>query len=387
MNWKDIISKDFKVETKTLKAAQNRKLKSVLVPNIDTLYIVYDLYTRILDKLSFNDKCLINFLFLHGSGMSRVIWEYYVVQITKLIDSNFNSQWQINKIVLLDQVNHGDSAELNRHKLGVDFDWNDGAKDACKVALEEFQPDEINVAIGHSMGGFQALSCSVFCPEFFDLIITIEPVLVSHAKVKDIRSPTIINSSFFNSIWNKTKDTFNSELEYRQYMVNDSMYTKVLSDIRERIIDFEKVPVNKEGLIRTKISQLQNTLCYMTLNPGSSWLINNLQFIVPPVYCILGGVSNWTPRENRDVIETLIPNIKTDIIEAGGHLLNLEIPDTVIDKIIRRISLYIKENYDQLKLKPRDLTNAQRQTQFTRDYEKFCQKRICNYSKSIVSKL
>ncbi|KAK5774109.1 triglyceride lipase PWA37_001117 [Arxiozyma heterogenica] len=388
MNQKDIIAKNFKVETKIIEAAKNRKLKSVLVPGIDTLYIVYDLYTQILDKSSFNDKYLINFLFLHGSGMNRVIWEYYIARITQIINSNNSSlQWQINKVILLDQVNHGDSAELNRFKLGVDFDWNDGAKDACKVSLKEFQQNEINIVIGHSMGGFQALSCGVFCSEFFNLIITVEPVLVPHIKIKNYKSPTSMHSKFFHSIWSKTKDTFNSEAEYIRFMENDSFYTRVLSDIRDRIIEFEMIPINKKGQIRTKMTQLQNTLCYMTLNPGAAWLIDNLKFITSSVCCILGGVSNWTPKENREVIETSISCIETHIIEDGDHLLNLEIPDIVINKIIERISFHIKENHDQLKLKSNDLSNIQRQTQFTKNYESYCKERIIDYSKSALSKL
>lgn len=58
---KDVISKNFKVETKTLKAAKNRNSRSVLIPGIDSLFIVYDLYTRILDNFLCNVKCLNKF--------------------------------------------------------------------------------------------------------------------------------------------------------------------------------------------------------------------------------------------------------------------------------------------------------------------------------------
>ena len=41
------VLQDFKLETKTLEAASNRKPNSVLVPGIDVLHVVYDLYKNV----------------------------------------------------------------------------------------------------------------------------------------------------------------------------------------------------------------------------------------------------------------------------------------------------------------------------------------------------
>lgn len=377
------VLKNFKVETKTLEAAKNRKPNSVLVPGIDTLQVVYDLYTRV--QALNDDQVGVNFLFLHGSGMSRIIWEYYLAQFTSLMSTD--SQWQVNKTIVLDQVTHGDSAELNRDKLSVDFDWTDGAKDACKVALKEFNQNEVNIIVGHSMGGHQALCCGVLCPDFFDLIIPIEPVLIPHVVSKDIRAPTVVHSRFFNAIWNKTKDTFDNDKEFRQYMETSSFYTNAHPWIRDRIIDFERVPLDSTGKLRTKVSQGQNTLCYMTLNPGASWLIANLKYITTPVYCMLEGIANWTPEANRQVLEKDIEKITIDIVEEGDHLMNLEIPDVIINRILKYMDTFMEVNYKKFIGKPQDLAQAQRRVRFQEVYDEFCKQRITDYSKSRAAKL
>lgn len=377
------VLKNFKVETKTLEAAKNRKPNGVLVPGIDTLHVVYDLYTRV---SGLNSRQVgVNLLFLHGSGMSRVIWEYYIAQFTSLMCPE--SQWQLNKAILLDQVTHGDSAELNRYKLSVDFDWADGAKDACKVALKEFNQNDVNIIIGHSMGGHQALCCAALCPDFFDLIIPIEPVLIPHVVSTDIRAPTVVHSRFFNAIWNKTKDTFDSDKEFRQYMETNSFYNNTHPWIRDRIIEFERVPLDSTGKVRTKVSQGQNTLCYMTLNPGASWLIANLKFITTPVYCMLGGIANWTPIANKQVLEEDVEQITIDIVKEGDHLMNLEIPDVIIDRILKHIDLFMKDNYQKFIRKPQDLPQEQRKVRFQEVYDEFCKQRISDYSKSRAAKL
>lgn len=380
-----VLRKIYQKETKVLQAARNRKPNSVLVPGIDTLDVIYDLYSTMDQD---DERFGINLLFLHGSGMNRIIWEYYLAQIGLLIQDN-HSIWKINKAVLLDQVTHGDSAELNRYKLGVDFDWSDGAKDACLVALKEFNTREVNILIGHSMGGHQALACSVICPDLFNLIIPIEPVLIPHVAPTSIRAPTIVHSRFSNAIWTKTKDQFQNEEEYRQFMETESFFKDSKKEIRDRIIEFERVPlkVNGKETIRTKISQQQNMICYMTLNPCASWLIGNLKFITTPVYCIVGGIANWTPKSNSQLLKDEIENIQLEIVPEGDHLLNLEKPDTVIDLIIKRITSLMEQHGNKQESKQNYLTQEQRGELFMKNYKTFCRERISDYSQSRVSKL
>ncbi|SMN17905.1 similar to Saccharomyces cerevisiae YOR084W LPX1 Oleic acid-inducible, peroxisomal matrix localized lipase [Maudiozyma saulgeensis] len=340
-----LISTLFKKETKTTRAFASRLHGATLVEETDTLQLVYDLFTYS-DETNIKrpDTCLVNFMFLHGSGMNRTVWEYYIAYMSKYFDNNI--EWQINKIVTLDQVTHGDSAEINRNMLGTNFDWSDGARDACKVAQEEFLPklstNCINVVVGHSMGGFQALSCGVLSPSLFDLIIVIEPVVyVPHVENKfDV---TIVPPRFYDALWNKMDDKFKDMNEFKKFMERRSFYKNSNSEILQRMIEFEAVRT-LDGTIRTKISQQQNILCYLTLDPTAKWLIGSLPFISSPVYGIVGGKSTWCPPQNQELLVARIPKYQKDVIPNGDHLVNLEDPNVCLSKIVEYVNEYVKNS-------------------------------------------
>ncbi|CCK72824.1 triglyceride lipase KNAG_0L02060 [Huiozyma naganishii CBS 8797] len=369
--------------TKVVDAVRNRRAQSVLVPQTDRLQLVYDLY-----EFTHRDpvKPLVNLIFLHGSGMNRVVWEYYLV---KLAHNAGELPWQPLKIVLLDQATHGDSAVLNEGKLGVDFDWVDGARDACQIALDEF-PLELdgetvhNVVVGHSMGGFQALCCAVLCLDFFSTVIAIEPVVVAHFMPEDHRQFTVLNSKFFNALWAKMESSFETDAEYVEFMTQRSFFTKTHPVILQRLIDFERRMDHRDGTVRTKIDRRQNSLCYMTLNPCTSWLIANLKFIHVPVYSIVGGVSHWTPPANQELLTKEIHNYEKHIVEDGDHLLNLEMPDAVLMEIQKHISKFVSTLQD---VQVEKLSDSQRTGRFAEQYRRFCKERISDFPLSKVAKL
>ncbi|QLL34856.1 hypothetical protein HG536_0H02310 [Torulaspora globosa] len=364
------INSHYKKETKVIDAVYPRSFDdSTLVPGKDVLSIVYDIYTLV--KETENHLVpKVNLLFLHGSGMSRCIWEYYVAHI---VDHRPN--WRINKIVLMDQVTHGDSAVLNAKKLGVNFDWVDGARDACKLAQNEFfgEGSTYNVVIGHSMGGFQALSCGVLMPNLFHLIITIEPVALMYVGKGTKGEYTVISRKLHRALLSKMKDRFQSELEYEAYMRTSSFFAKVHPDILQRIIDFERVALSN-GEVRTKMDQRQNILCYMTLFPAAKWLLGSLKFIRSPVVNILGGVSKWTPKENQEVLERFILDYTQDTVPKGDHLLNIENPEETLSKIVCHISRFMaSQSTNDL---GRDLTVNERRNLFNAEFNRFQAQRV-----------
>ncbi|CAB4256256.1 similar to Saccharomyces cerevisiae YOR084W LPX1 Oleic acid-inducible, peroxisomal matrix localized lipase [Maudiozyma barnettii] len=337
-----IISTLFKKETKTTAAVASRSKNATLIEESDTLQLVYDVFTYSAGSNKRNsDTCLINFMFLHGSGMNRSVWEYYIAYMSKHFDNN--TKWQINKMITLDQVTHGDSAEINRNLLGTNFDWADGARDACKVAQEEFLPKRmsncVNVIVGHSMGGFQALSCGILSPTLFDLIIVIEPVVyVPHVENK--LNVTIVPPRFYEALWNKMEDKFKDMNDFKKFMKKRSFYKNANAEIIERMIQFEAVHT-AEGIIRTKISQQQNIICYLTLDPTAKWLIDSLPYINTPVYGIVGGKSTWCPPQNQELLVAKIPKYQKDIIPDGDHLLNLEDPGECLTKIFHCVNKFV----------------------------------------------
>ncbi|CCD25355.1 triglyceride lipase NDAI_0F00360 [Naumovozyma dairenensis CBS 421] len=387
-----ILNSSYYRETKIINAIKSRAQNATLNQGIDQLQIVYDLYTYININTNISSTNKINMIFLHGSGMNRSIWEYH---ISKMIDylKTPTINWSINKIILMDQVTHGDSGLLNKEKLGVEFNWNDGAKDACLVAQTEFYPltnnnnDQemryFNVVVGHSMGGFQALACGALYPYLFNLIITVEPVVVQRNPFNS-NDMTIMPESFYNSLISKMDDCFDTELGYNEFMQKKSFYTKVHPIILKRLIEFEKIWSLRDGSekLSTKMNKFQNILCYLTLNPGANWLIHNLQFIESPVINLTGENSKWTPPENEKLLRTKIKNYTLDPIPNGDHLVNIENPDETLRKIVFHISKFVTAESTREPTKPLSIT--QRQSKFERDFVKFKDKRT---RKTISSKL
>ena len=365
-----LINSKYKRESKIINAAHPRTFRdSTLVPDKDVLQVVYDVYSLI-EADSSPSVPRVNLLFLHGSGMSRCIWEYYVAH---LADCRLN--WRIGKIVLMDQVTHGDSAVLNADKLGVNYDWVDGARDACKVAQNEFLDGvpAYNVVIGHSMGGFQALSCGILVPNLFQLILPIEPVALMYNAKGSNNEYTTIPKKFFKALSGKTKDHFNSESEYITFMRKGSFFPRVHSEILSRIIDFERIYL-PGGEIKTKMEQRQNLLCYLTLFPGAKWLLGSLKFMKAPVVSIEGGISKWCPKENQETLKRLIPNYTRDKIPDGDHLLNIEMPDETLARILCHISRFIASQPP--KDSTMDLNMDQRRGRFANEYALYCDLRV-----------
>lgn len=368
--------KNYRKETKIVDAILARSPGATLIETTDTLQLVYDVYTYI-HRNNIGNKCLVNFLFLHGSGMNRAVWDYYVAYIPRFFTEDTN--WVINKIVTLDQVTHGDSAMLNTNKLGVNFDWADGARDGCKISEAEFLPKQsencINVVVGHSMGGFQALSCGVISPFLFDLIIPIEPVVyIPH--VSNTKNVTIVPPKFYNALWSKMDDTFENMNEFEKFMRYKSFYKNVHPEIMEQLIAFEAVCDVQSDKVKTKISQKQNIICYLTLNPTAAWLINCLPSIKTPVYGIVGGISKWCPPQNQQLLVKRLPCYQKDTIEDGDHLVNLEDPDACLQKITDNITHYLRNRNYNKRLSVTDCSDGDRKSLFDKTFENFKQQRV-----------
>lgn len=359
-------------QTKIIQAHHPRcNIDSTLSSN-DILSIVYSVHysTR-------KAKRLINLVFLHGSGMSRAVWYYHTEKLLSMDSLNINS------IILIDQVNHGDSYLLNKLKLGPHYDWIDGARDVIKVMSNELSISNnnksyYNIIIGHSMGGFQALSTIVLSPGLFQKCIVIEPVVITLSEVLFPKSDkTIIKKSFYDALFNNMNDTFDNISQFNDFIDNSSFYKNSSPIIKDIIKQYELLYSNNNNKIITKMNSFQNILCYLTNRPGSSWLLNNLSFINIPVISIWGKNSNWTPKQNLTTLQNNIPLFNTIIIDDADHLLNIELPDKLIDIIIDNLNDINNNNINTILL-----SDDERITLFNEKFNKFVNERIIdNYSK------
>jgi pimeloyl-ACP methyl ester carboxylesterase len=114
----------------------------------------------------------INLVFLHGVGMNKGLWHYY-------IDLLYQNYPRLNVCIAVDSVNHGDSAQINIGKLGHFYNWQDGSRDLCKIVKNEaafLKQNAINIVIGHSMGGAMSLIASLLEPNLFNAVVLVNPV-------------------------------------------------------------------------------------------------------------------------------------------------------------------------------------------------------------------
>ncbi|SCU84364.1 LADA_0D01288g1_1 [Lachancea dasiensis] len=324
--------------TKTVEAVTPRSsTRCTLDPSRDVLKVVYDVYEP-RDKGDDTTTSVVNYVFLHGSGMNRRIWCYY---LDKLADPVRN--WKIGKVILVDQVTHGDSAVVNERLLGSFYDWSDGARDICKICMDEFFQQNgrsvFNIVVGHSMGGFQALCCPILFPGLFQSVVCIEPVVwMKRVRKESDEDITIIPPTFYHAMHATMTDEFSSIQQYKKFMETQSLYSKAHPSILQEVEGFELRKISSE-LFRTKISTEQHMVAYLTLNPTATWLMKCLSSINCPVLCLYGEKSRWCPPENRIYLREHIPHYCEDEIIGGRHLVNLEDPDSVIAKL----TSYIKE--------------------------------------------
>ncbi|SCU89560.1 LAFA_0E19086g1_1 [Lachancea sp. 'fantastica'] len=360
----------YRKRTCTVDAVFPRSSKSsTLDPVRDVLKVVYDVYESQWIDTGYP---LVNYVLLHGSGMSRKVWEYYVDKLT--LPDNKNG-CKIGKIILIDQVNHGDSAVLNANLLGTIYDWSDGARDVCKVCMEEFynlsrKSDVFNVVIGHSMGGFQALSCGVLFPGLFDFVQCIEPVVwmkrIRNAKDDNIST---ISPSFYQALTRSMTDEFASENDFNKFFDQSSLYANSTPAIRKLIREFELIE-EPDSHYRTKTSAKQHMLTYLTLNPTATWLMSSLPFLTSPVLCIYGNKSKWCPPENRNYLRSHIQHYQ-EVEVDGGHLINIEAPDP----LIARINMEVEGRIVNLTPKV-ELDDTGRSNKFESDYKSLLKQRI-----------
>lgn len=368
--------------TKTIRAACPRSDYRSTLAGTDVLEVVYDVYVPrggpLGEPYGASEAVrvpVVNIVFLHGTGMTRSIWEWYVEYLEA---ETMRGRWpfRLGKLITVDQVNHGDSGVVNRGKLGTTFHWVDGARDVVKIReLELFGEGQqlqafnsYNVLVGHSMGGHQALACGVLSPNMFQLIIGMEPVVkMVHKSGKgrpiesDIRlGPESIGSTmslnYFKAISRKVEDTFDDKEGYIEFMRKRSFWTNADERILERFCEAEyyleevKQPQSPASVrVKTKTAKDQHLISYMCLYPYAVWLMNNLQWIKTPVVCLVGAKSQWCPPENYQLFQERIRNYQRITIPDVDHLMNIENPDTIAPLLLSHIRNGVSNaNRDQL---------------------------------------
>ncbi|CAE6436645.1 unnamed protein product [Rhizoctonia solani] len=137
----------------------------------------------------------------HGTGFHKEIWETTL----RYLLATSQGQASVDEIWALDAANHGDSALLNKDKLGELYEWSDHARDLLNFLInflpESIEPGQIEsnlpqvpnqsalrrrergfadrriIGIGHSFGGCTVARAAIDSPILFSSIILVDPII------------------------------------------------------------------------------------------------------------------------------------------------------------------------------------------------------------------
>ena len=106
----------------------------------------------------------------HGNGLPK---ELYYPYLEKVLESD-----KVRAIYVADLANQGQSASLNRDKLGDDFDWSDVGHDLLKlVDTFDLCRDSRCILLAHSIGAMGALMAATLRPNAFCGVLAIDPMI------------------------------------------------------------------------------------------------------------------------------------------------------------------------------------------------------------------
>lgn len=95
------------------------------------------------------DASALTLVFTHGTSFNKDLWHLI---IHHLLTQSAQLKGKVQRVVAMDAANHGDSAVLNRDKLGANAFWPDYSYDIL-TTIQTLGLSQPLVGIGHSFGG------------------------------------------------------------------------------------------------------------------------------------------------------------------------------------------------------------------------------------------
>lgn len=314
----------FSVVAKTADAAWPRSPGSTLDPS-DRLKIAYLKFTANESKAN---QIQVNLIFAHGTGMNKSVWKQHIKQ---LFERNKSSQWHLSNVLSVDCVSHGDSAILNKGKLGWGFDWRDGGRDLAQVVKTEalssnaFLPSQrtLNILVGHSFGGFQCTYGAYLEPALFSGCIAIEPVLYIEDQFK------VFFFRKMSKVHKIIRDSFDLMEEAVNYIQKGSFYRTLDPAVLKDFAADELYP--SDGKIKTKASTTAQMSTYCSAFYSLSKDQECMKYIRIPYLHIVGSEAEWNLPTTVDFVRESVPGPLLETGEvAGTHLMFGEnVADTV----------------------------------------------------------
>lgn len=341
--------------TKVVDAVNPRQTGSVILSKPSDNPADYQLkvaYRRYINKKKLSgsaEKPLINLIFMHGNGMNKGIWHY---QIDKLFQKFPDT---LNLVIAPDHANHGESASLNREKLGYTLSWSDFAKDILHIAKYEekdhfLQKNVINIPVGHSMGGCISLIMGLWEEQLFDALVPINPV--SYADDERLELMKMVYKIWYDRQTIQSEFKANDVEDFKK-LVNKfyrekSFFKKLHPDVLENMINDELTDIQQNGDIFGKNTDYkQEFFTYFAHDYSIERLMPVMNKINTPTYLIFGeldSAAGIADETNRKLLERVLKVVE---VPNATHLVNGELPDLTVDLVANiineRVDVFLKE--------------------------------------------
>ncbi|KAK9389387.1 Alpha/Beta hydrolase protein [Lipomyces mesembrius] len=308
---------ELKYITTTVKAAFPRAKRYSTVRVNDRLKLALNRY-----QPSRQREDGLTLIFLHCTGFQKETWE----EVIKLIFSH-SDDIPIREAIAFDWVGHGDSALLNKGKLGYDILWSDGGRDLLAV-IDELEIPQPIVSIGHSMGGGQALIACQLRPRQFTACIAIEPVAYPFSDDSHIYAITAALTYLPDQFKNKE-----SAVKFLRSSTTKSFDKAVMDRHKETGLYH---PYADER-VAFKSSSLQQTALY-NANNSLEEIFAVMPYVSEPVLLIIAENGKWNPAEAPNALSHALRISETVVIPDARHMLVQEIPRTTASEIVSYLS-------------------------------------------------
>lgn len=335
----------FTTELKQTRAAWPRGFGSSIEPS-DELQIVYKKYSA--TSSPSKGQIVVNLIFAHGTGMNKSVWAEHIKQ---LYGRSKTTDWHLKCVLAVDCVSHGDSALLNKDKLGWGFDWRDGGKDLAQLVKNEASttgdftpsPTTLNILVGHSFGGFQCTYAAYVEPSLFSGCIAIEPVLFVDGQFKEL---------FFKRMQKVRKtivDSFDLMEDAVRYFQKMSFYKTLEPSVLKDYVGDELYEDN--GRIKTKASLEAQMATYNSAFFSLDFDQDVLKYLRIPYLHVIGTDAAWNLPQTVDFVHESVHPILLESKEIEGtHLMFGEnVKDTVdtIQEFCEKRATFTKKHYHE----------------------------------------
>ncbi|KAK9466416.1 Alpha/beta hydrolase family-domain-containing protein [Lipomyces arxii] len=295
---------DFTYSTTVVNAAFPRAKRHSTVKADDRLQVAVGRYVPSSQRADG-----LTLVFLHCTGSVKESWEVTIKEIFK-----HSVKIPIREAVTIDWVGHGDSAVLNKGKLGYDILWSDGARDMIEV-VGQLKLQQPIVPIGHSMGGGQVLMACNLRPRLFTACVAIEATIYPF--------PLDGNVALTVPLLISMPDEFANIKEGVKYLQATSKWFN--ANVLAKLAESAFYHPYGDDRVAFKSSVQQQAILFNSddsLREGLALI----HFVETPVLLCVAELGKWNPDEAPKAISRALKNSETVVIPGARHMVVQQLP-------------------------------------------------------------